>query len=132
MEKNQDISSGKMYLEPSLQTKERTLEESLMKLYPSKDRIPQCLCLIKTSGHTPTYLWEKDSALLTDFLTQNTSECPSEGEESFLSQILMEEVHPKYYLSQRACEGILRRAKKRGKELPEILQKVLEKQAISA
>ncbi|MDY0407333.1 DNA cytosine methyltransferase [Paracerasibacillus soli] len=36
------------------------------------------------------------------------------------------------FLSQRACEGILRRAKKRGKELPEILQKVLEKQAISA
>lgn len=55
-----------------------------------------------------------------------------EENESFLSQILMEEVHPKYYLSQRACEGILRRAKKRGKKLPEILQKVLEKQAISA
>jgi len=29
-------------------------------------------------------------------------------------------------LSRRACEGILRRAEKRGKELPEMLRKALE------
>ena len=34
-------------------------------------------------------------------------------------------MHPKYYLSKRACEGILRRAKERGKELPEILKQAL-------
>jgi hypothetical protein len=33
---------------------------------------------------------------------------------------------PKYYLSKRACAGILRRAKKRGKELPEQLARALK------
>ena len=34
----------------------------------------------------------------------------------------------KYYLSARACEGILRRADKRGKELPEVLKQALTDQ----
>lgn len=35
----------------------------------------------------------------------------------------------KYYLSPKACQGILRRASSRGKTLPTVLQKALEKQA---
>lgn len=35
----------------------------------------------------------------------------------------------KYYLSPKACQGILRRAEKRGKELPESLKQALEKQS---
>jgi DNA (cytosine-5)-methyltransferase 1 len=35
----------------------------------------------------------------------------------------------KYFLSAKACQGILRRAKTRGKQLPEILYKTLMKQA---
>ena len=35
----------------------------------------------------------------------------------------------KYYLSPKACLGILRRASVRGKELPEVLKKALERQA---
>lgn len=35
---------------------------------------------------------------------------------------------PKYYLSEKACLGILRRAEKRGKELPEILKTALIRQ----
>ena len=38
----------------------------------------------------------------------------------------------KYYLSPKACLGILRRASVRGKELPELLRKALERQAASA
>lgn len=34
----------------------------------------------------------------------------------------------KYFLSARACEGILRRAKARGKDLPDALEKALEEQ----
>ena len=49
-----------------------------------------------------------------------------------LSQILMAGVPEKYYLSQKACLGILRRASERGKELPEVLQKALERQAACA
>ena len=45
-----------------------------------------------------------------------------------MSQILMAEVPEKYYLSPKACLGILRRASARGKELPEVLKKALERQ----
>ena len=54
---------------------------------------------------------------------------PKEDNESTLSQILMEGVPEKYYLSPKACLGILRRASARGKELPEILRVALERQA---
>ena len=43
-----------------------------------------------------------------------------------LSEILEKQPHGKYSLSPRACAGILRRAKKRKKLLPEILRKALE------
>ena len=78
----------------------------------------------------------------------NTGESPSEENGSFLSQILTEQVPEKYYLSPKvtphsvgrcpegtegterlACQGILRRASVRGKELPEVLRTALERQA---
>lgn len=60
----------------------------------------------------------------TGFLTLSTGESHSGEEESFLSDILEEiqDVPEKYYLSKRACEGILRRAEKRGKALPRVLK----------
>ena len=36
---------------------------------------------------------------------------------------------PEYYLSAKACAGILRRAERRGKELPQVLREALEAQA---
>jgi len=42
----------------------------------------------------------------------------------------MANVPEKYYLSQKACRGILRRASERGKVLPEVLQMALERQAM--
>ena len=56
---------------------------------------------------------------------------PQRRKVSFLWQILQrpEDVQEKYYLSSRACRGILRRAKERGKVLPEKLRIVLERQA---
>ena len=56
-------------------------------------------------------------------------ESPKEENASLLSQILVEEAHPKYSLSAKACQGILNRASRRGKELPEILKQALENQA---
>jgi hypothetical protein len=44
---------------------------------------------------------------------------------SRLSQILEEDAPQKYYLSAKACTGILNRAAKRGKELPEVLKTAL-------
>lgn len=42
---------------------------------------------------------------------------------------MTEQVPEKYYLSPKACQGILRRASVRGKELPEVLRTALERQA---
>lgn len=46
-----------------------------------------------------------------------------------LSQILEETPHPKYNLTAKACQGILRRAERRGKDLPERLKAVLIRQS---
>ena len=40
-----------------------------------------------------------------------------------------ETAHRKYYLSPTACKGLLRRAENAGKELPKILEVVLQAQA---
>ena len=50
-------------------------------------------------------------------------DCPTH-----LSEILDESPDPKYSLSAKACRGILTRANRRGKELPEILRNALEEQ----
>ena len=62
--------------------------------------------------------------------TLNTSGCHSAAAVS-LSSVLEAEglILPKYYLSQKACQGILRRAKRRGKALPLMLERALQARA---
>ena len=55
-------------------------------------------------------------------------EYPSEENASRLSQILEDSAPPKYYLSAKACAGILNRASRRGKALPPELKSALENQ----
>ena len=51
----------------------------------------------------------------------------NDGDVSSLSDVLeTHNVPPKYFLSAKACSGILRRAEKRGKELPQLLKQALE------
>ena len=76
-----------------------------------------------------TAIWETDGALRTELLMHNTGEYPNAAVESTLSQILQVNVPEKYYLSPKACLGILRRASERGKQLPEVLQEALVRQA---
>ena len=64
-------------------------------------------------------------ALRGELSTLNTGECPSVAVESRLSWILEDNVPERYYLSTRACQGILSRASRRGKALPEILRAAL-------
>lgn len=73
--------------------------------------------------------WETDPVWLGCGGTLNTSECPRDAVESSLSRILQEDVPSKYYLTRRACLGILRRAWERGKELPSRLKAALLAQA---
>ena len=47
-----------------------------------------------------------------------------------LSEVLELNASEKYFLSPKACQGILRRAEKRGKELPEQLRSALERAAM--
>ena len=69
--------------------------------------------------------WEMDTVLPGKFMTLNTGECPNAVRESTLSQILQQNAPEKYSLSPKACAGIIRRAEKRGKELPLMLREAL-------
>ena len=63
----------------------------------------------------------------TESWTLSFSEFPSDAAVSSLSDILETgDVPRRFYLSAKACRGILRRAEKRGKELPTQLRVALE------
>ena len=62
-------------------------------------------------------------------LTLNTGEKPRNPIPSKLSDVLEKNTDEKYRLSSKACIGILKRAERRGKELPKELKAALEAQA---
>ena len=61
-------------------------------------------------------------------LTLNLSERPRVANPTLLSEVLEQETDSKYNLSSKACKGIINRANKRGKKLPEILEEALKAQ----
>jgi hypothetical protein len=66
-------------------------------------------------------------ASLTEFLTLSTLEWPKDAAVCSLSDTLETGAVPqRFFLSATACKGILRRAEKRGKSLPEQLKRALE------
>lgn len=100
------------------------LEEAVRVIEPEA---PLFLCL-KKDGPQADASWETDGALLGVYSMHSFGESPRDGVELHLSQILEDNPHPKYYLSAKACQGILNRAARRGKDLPEALRKALEAQ----
>lgn len=75
-------------------------------------------------------LWPRGGAPLGGFWTRNGLESPSVVDVCSLSSTLETgDVPQRYYLTKTACEGILRRAAKRGKPLPPKLLEALERQA---
>ena len=123
----QDLSSGKMSLEHFPQTKAKTLEKSSKR--SAKSKTNHCMCLNLTNGIQQGTSWEMVTPLPGDSLMLNFGEYPKEENASTLSQILQVGVPEKYYLSQKACLGILRRAYLRDKVLPPMLEKALKMQA---
>ncbi len=128
-------------------TKEKTSKPSLRSSSALSDRMrPLFLYLKEEDGANQAASWvaertDKFFPLPGEYTMRSFGEQPStlmeecsQGEprngvrESHLSQILQDDAPRKYYLSARACQGILNRAEKRGKELPEILKKALENQ----
>ena len=126
---DQDTWSGKTSLEPSLQTKEKTSESSSKKQQESSKKMP--LFLDVRNGHLQDASWEMGGQLLGEYTMPSFGESPREENESHLSQILEEDPLPKYSLSAKACDGILRRAARKGKELPPELEKALVEQSAS-
>ena len=122
----QESLFGRTYQEHLVPTKEKTLEQFSKSLSTSASRQPLCLKFQRQGGHTTIVGMEIDGALHTELSMLNTGVSPKEDVESTLSQILEVDVPKKYYLSKTACEGILRRAERRGKKLPQMLQEALE------
>ena len=129
------ISCGKMWPEPSAATKEKTSLQSSKRSSKSSSRKPPVLKCLKRAGlpgGDTTMKWEDDGAWCGELTTRNTGECPNAVVVSRLSQILEETPHPKYNLTAKACQGILRRAERRGKDLPKLLKQVLIRQSQGA
>lgn len=116
--------SGKMFLEPFLPMMEKISESS-----SKKSSKPRFQLLLVEDGRTPGWFELKGEQPAGGSWTLNFGESPREGAESSLSQIWQGMTGPKYYLSPRACQGILRRVSKRKKKLPEILLEALMVQA---
>jgi len=125
---SQDLWSGKMSPERSAQTVAKTSEPSLKKRQKSQTKMPLFLDL-RGGGQQAAASWEAGGLLPGVYTMHSFGECPSEEKGSRLSQILEVNPHPKYCLSAKACQGILRRAKNRGKELPELLMQTLIRQS---
>lgn len=148
-----------MSQEPSAATKAKTSAPSSKKRSGSSMKMPLFLNLRKKDGTNPEPSWEMDGQSLGEYmmpnigafpkeengfvswqistdqphrtycLTLNCSEMPRIPNPTKLSQIIEENPNPKYNLSVKACQGILNRAKKRGKELPKELEEALMAQA---
>lgn len=143
---DQDSWFGKTSPEHSVPTKEKTSNRSSRKSSKSSAPMLPMFLYLRRDGASQDASWvtEKTDALfpsLGDYTMPSTgvqpsmlmAECsqpelPSGVSVSHLSQILEEDALPKYYLSERACTGILRRAERRKKELPPILKMALENQ----
>ena len=78
-----------------------------------------------SESYSTAGLMKRDGA----YATVNISEWPNDGAACSLSVILEENPATRYLLSPRACAGILRRAAKRGKELPPMLEAALRRVA---
>lgn len=126
-----DTWSGKTCPERSAATKAETLRPCSKRRSASSNRKPPVLKCLQKAGlpGAATATWTDDGAWLGEYTTRNTGECPSVVVESRLSQILEATPHTKYCLSARACQGILNRAARRGKDLPEMLKAALTRQS---
>lgn len=117
---------GKTYPGPSLATEERTSAPCWKSLPAWNSQTLLFLDLRGVAdGIKPEQSPEAYGLWLGDSLTLNIGEFPREESASRLSQILEVNAPEKYYLSKRACQGILTRASKRGKKLPDLLETAL-------
>ena len=126
MENTLGSPCGRTFPAHSQATNARTSALSSKRSAKSEEKPFLYLNLRRGNGQRPDASWETVTALPGVSMTLNTGECPSAERESTLSQILEANAPEKYSLSAKACAGILRRAERRGKELPTMLREALE------
>ena len=142
------ISCGKTWSGHSAATEDGTSTPCWKKLRVSQNQDFLYLdCRKSGNGQKQEPLTVMGGLSLGELTTLRTGEKPSEtavqemlsvwgphsvAEESLLSQILEVNPPPKYNLTAKACLGILRRAERRGKALPERLKAVLIRQSQGA
>ena len=126
-QENQGSSCGKMF--PALSA---AITDGTFRRCSRKSDRPTFQCLNLADGQQQEWSELKQQTSHGECSTLNIGECPSVANASSLSQILQapDDVPTKYYLSPRACQGILRRARERGKELPAELKAALERQSM--
>jgi len=121
-----DSLCGKTSPAPSQATAAKTSEPSSKRSVPSVKKTLMFLDLRPgMGGNLLGAYWEMDTVLHGESMTLNTGESPNVVRESTLSQILQVNAPEKYSLSPTACAGIIRRAEKRGKMLPDMLKEAL-------
>lgn len=122
---------GKTCQEPCPVTRGGTSDACCKPSATSAIKASPFLSLRKENGLTQEASWEMVSPWHGGSLIFNTSEHLRKPHLSAvdgytLSAILEENVPEKYCLSAKACNGILRRARERGKTLPELLLNALK------
>ena len=126
------ICCGKMFQEPSpAELPKARTSVSSSKRSSELSAVP-FMSLDLTPGHGNLLgesYWELISPWLGGAWMLNTGVSPNDARGSSLSQILQDAPPIKYYLSPKACLGILRRASERGKALPPKLERALKIQA---
>lgn len=141
------ILFGRTLSEHSAATEEKTSTPCWKKLRVSQNQDFLYLdCRKSGNGQKQEPSTVMGGLSLGELTTLNAGEKPSEtavqemlsvwgphsvAEESRLSQILEANPLPKYNLTAKACLGLLRRAERRGKNLPERLKQVLLMQSAS-
>ena len=87
-------------------------------------------CLLLEDGQKPEWLEVKGAESHGERSMLNFGASPNTARESSLSQVLESGGGTsRYSLTPKACAGILRRVKTKGKKLPELLEAVLRRQA---
>ena len=107
----------------------RSVQTAGMIFAPCLKKSSKSPFLYLNTGQTQEWLTVDTCRFAGESSTLNIGECPNVVVESSLSQILQVDAPPKYFLSGRACAGILRRARAKNVTLPTELEAALIRQA---
>jgi hypothetical protein len=118
---NQQSSSGRMFQE--------SLTPQTTHLDAFSENLPESIVSFSRQGEggqTRVWCMAPSEQSRGESWMPNISAWHNAGEGCLLSQVLEKgSIHPRFFLSSQAKEGILRRAEKRGKELPPMLKQAL-------